>query len=96
MVNTQPSVHKVPLILLIISGLFFYFNFAIGDTILGNVIALFVSFVFGCLSLIIAASLIKSTDKKVLLRAIMIGSGAIITSICFMLIFDGLPMGYGP
>ena len=94
--ESKSSINKASLVLLIVSGLFFYFNFAIGDTILGNVIVLLISFAAGVLSLIVSALEMKEAERKAFSLAIMICSGAIIVSICFLVFSDNVSMGYGP
>ena len=94
--GTNSSINKVSLGLLIVSVLFFYLNFAIGDTILGNVIVLFVSLVTGVSSLSASALAVKKTERKAVPVAIMICAGAIIVSICLLVISDNVSVGYGP
>jgi len=79
-----------------ISALFFYFNFAMGDTILGNVIVLFVSLVTGIMSFFKAYSDFRSVEEKTAPRTIMILSGAIVIAILALVVTDNISMGYGP
>lgn len=88
--------NKKSLIPLGISALFFYFNFAIGDTILGNVIVLFISLVAGTLSFTLAYSDFRNAEESTVPRTIMIISGVIIASIVLLVLTDNISMGYGP
>jgi len=84
------------LIPLSISALFFYLNFAMGPTILANVIVLLISFVAGIWSFFQAYSDFKNVEVKTAPRAIMIVSGAIVVSIFLLVVTDNFSMGYGP
>lgn len=90
------SINKVSLGLLIASAMFFYLNFAIGDTILGNVIVLFVSLVTGVGSFATSASAIRGAEKRTAPLVIMVCAGAIVVSICLMVVTDNISVGYGP
>ena len=90
------SVNRVSLGLLIASAVFFFLNFAIGDTIFGNVIVLFVSLVTGVGSFATSVSAIKGAENKTASLAIMVCAGAIVVSICLMVVTDNISVGYGP
>lgn len=88
--------NKGSLIPLSISALFFYFNFAIGDTILGNVIVPFISLVTGIWSFFSAYSDFRNVEEKAAPRAIMIFSAVIVVSIFLLVVTDNISIGYGP
>ena len=90
------SINKASLGLLITSALFFYLNFAIGDTILGNVIVLFISLVTGVGSFATSAVTVKEAGRKTAPLIIMIFAAAIVVSICLMVVTDNISVGYGP
>lgn len=79
--------------LLVAGALFFYFNFAMGDTILGNVIALFISAVSSLGALIVAATGLSASRSRNVILAL---SATLLVAIVVLVVTDNVAMGYGP
>ncbi len=91
-----PVLAKISSGFLIVSGLFFCFNFAIGDTILGNVIVLFISGITGIVSLATSIGAIIKNPKSVISYILLVLSLGILVAIFLLFYTDNVAMGYGP
>ena len=87
---------EISLILLIISSVFLFLNFAIGDTILLNVLVLFISFIAGVASLFTSIIELGKQGRKQSLLIVLVCSIAILILLFCLVFLDGIPMGYGP
>lgn len=96
MEKIQNNNEKTPPIFLIISGFFLFLNFVMGDTILANVLVLFISFVTGVISIIRSLITIAKEGARRSDLLILFSSIVIVIFIFCLVFFDGIPMGYGP
>jgi hypothetical protein len=87
---------KISASLLIVSGLFFYFNFALGDTIFANVIVLLVSGVTGLGAFVASIIGIYDERRNVTLYIEMLFSLSILVAIFLLFYTDNVAAGYGP
>ena len=87
---------KVSASLLVVSGLFFYFNFALGDTIFANIIVLFVSGLAALGAFVVSIIGITEERRNVVLYIEMLLSLNILIAIFSLFYTDNVAAGYGP
>ena len=88
--------NTVSLGLLIASALLFVLNFAMGETILANLIVLVASFGAAASAFFLSAVGLGQTESKGRPLAIMACSAVILVAIFLLAYTDSIPMGYGP
>lgn len=87
---------KISAIFLVISGLFLYFNFTLGDTILANVIVLLVSSSAAIGAFAVSVAGIVKERRNIILYIEMLLSVTILVAIFLLFYTDNVSAGYGP